>query len=416
MKDQGKISELNTSSHRYQSSNTVGRMSETYTPQGFLGFNRHKLYQVPEMGACEEPATRTGLQRTHSRKMRRVRAKMREQESILAAMPKNASQEEIQWALYPKAMKQRTEADDRKIVRQQKHQAYMEFIQEYQDFYYHKKKFSREDYNTFCRYYDAPTPNAKLEAFEEIMLRYNRYLCSVPGDKPSVSIKNFPRANIPAAYHSRLLSGRSSDWEATPPQLGMPDYEDCHYTPHCGTRESELSVPEPPIYQPQSGFVETCTTVSTLVEEFMASPAYAQLYSLCTFERPILSLVVLSVATLVFQLCRYTVLTVNFLSGMLLGVLFSGNRLKYTPQAAPLSADDGAAFTGKAAKASSKPASASAPGIASVPTVGWSATLFNKDANTFASSKPIAQPRVTPPKPIKEDPNNGPLNGFGIGI
>jgi len=33
MKDQGKISELNKSSHRHQSSNTVGWISEPYSPQ-----------------------------------------------------------------------------------------------------------------------------------------------------------------------------------------------------------------------------------------------------------------------------------------------------------------------------------------------------------------------------------------------
>jgi len=46
MKDQGKISELNTSSHRYQSSNTVGRMSEDRGSLAFAaGTNKNHGYE-----------------------------------------------------------------------------------------------------------------------------------------------------------------------------------------------------------------------------------------------------------------------------------------------------------------------------------------------------------------------------------
>lgn len=82
----------------------------------------------------------------------------------------------------------------------------------------------------------------------------------------------------------------------------------------------------------------------------------------------------------------------------------------YEPQAAPLSPDDGAAFTGKKVVSVPKPTSTSEPGTTQTFTLGWSGGIKGSGSSTDAA------PRTTPPKPIKKDPNNGLLNGFGIGI
>ena len=89
-----------------------------------------------------------------------------------------------------------------------------------------------------------------------------------------------------------------------------------------------------------------------------------------------------------------------------LATLIADNRKKdsYSPQSG-LESDDGAKFLGKVTpkfgSQPDKPATSGAPGISTV--------LNGK--NLFQ------QPRVAPPKPIsKKDPNDGPLNGFGIGI
>ena len=75
----------------------------------------------------------------------------------------------------------------------------------------------------------------------------------------------------------------------------------------------------------------------------------------------------------------------------------------YTPQAG-IAPDDGAKFLGKVTPKSGtppdRPATQGAPGITSIQN----------------GQMPNLQPRVAPPKPSRKDPNDGPLNGFGIGI
>jgi len=420
MKDQGKISELNQSSHRYQSSNTVGRMSETYEPQGFLGLkvNTIKPDSPSSASMCDDPLHRTGLQRTHSRKARRVRAKQRERERILANLGANASREEKQWALYPKAMKQRTDADRRKQERIAKHAAYVDFMKEYVYKYGSHKIFIKEDYDAFCKYYDNPTQFPKSAMYEDILLRYNQYRSNRFGAKPAVNLSQFPRANIPAiSQYPSLTHISNSGWKGTPPQLGMPDY-DPEYDQYSVQAGSVPSIPEPPLYTPQSGVLEACESVSNMVEEIVASAAFSQLTDLCTFKRPLFSIVVLSLVTLALQVFRYTVLTVNFLSGLLLGMLYGNSRSKYpyVPHSSPLSSDDGAAFTGRKTVSSVRPASASAPGISVTATQGWGMSNRGapKQIQKIAGASP--QPRITPPKAAKKDPFDGKLSGFGVGI
>ena len=76
---------------------------------------------------------------------------------------------------------------------------------------------------------------------------------------------------------------------------------------------------------------------------------------------------------------------------------------RYTPQAG-IAPDDGAKFLGKVTPKSGtppdRPATQGAPGITSIQN----------------GQMPNLQPRVAPPKPSRKDPNDGPLNGFGIGI
>lgn len=130
MKAQGKIAELNVSSHCHQSSKTVGRMSETYEPQAFLGISLNSSAAKAPMCEpllVEEPSTQT-LQRTIARKARRRRAAERKREAILESLPISATEDDKMWALYPKAMKQRTDADLRTAARHNKHACYVATI------------------------------------------------------------------------------------------------------------------------------------------------------------------------------------------------------------------------------------------------------------------------------------------------
>jgi len=363
MKDQGKISGVNQSSHRYQSSNTVG--------------------WIPD-------SPRVGLQRTRGRNLRRFRSKRRKLVKAAASLPPNASPEQVQWALYPEKMERLRARDFHKRQKAHRHQAYLDFMSRYGRVY-RPKTFTKEDHESFVKFYDDPSRYPEMAMFEEITLRYNQWLCTCAGPKPAISLAQFPRADIPPKYVPSLLyGGHRSCRSDVPPQLRMPGYQ-----------------PSSLVYTPQSGVLEACDSVSEMLDELVDSSTFAQLSDLCTFRRPLLSVVVLSLVVLAVQVFRYTVLTVNFLSGLLLGVLFGKPKLKYqyVPQAAPLSSDDGLAFTGKKVASTSMPASANAPGMSVSPTTGWGQTTPNS-----------AQPRVSPPKQSRKDPYDGPLNGFGIGI
>lgn len=366
MKDQGKISELNQSSHRYQSSNTVG-----WTPV-----------------------------------LRRLRTDLREQDQALATLSPNATWDQVQEALYPKMMEYCSESSKRRIDGIRKHRAYQDFMLRYGDVF-EPKIFTKEDYDDFIRFYEDPFHYPDKAMFEKIMLRYNQWLCARAGAKPSVNLSQFPRASIPSEYDScLLLSGLEPYQETVILPLEMSDSYP-RYSIHTDVKRFDPLISESSLYTPQSGVLEACDSVSEMLDELVDSSTFAQLSDLCTFRRPLLSVVVLSLVVLAVQVFRYTVLTVNFLSGLLLGVLFGKPKLKYqyVPQASPLTSDDGLAFTGKKTASTSMPTSANAPGMSVSPTTGWGQTTPNS-----------AQPRVAPPKQSKKDPNDGMLNGFGIGI
>ena len=140
MKDQGKISELNpdtasrcVSSHCYQTSSSVGRMAETYVPQGFLGFHIKRGSNIPVERASEKSLTESprGLQRTRSRNLRRRKSRALMKERILAALPPDASYQEQMRILYPVQTRQKEDAAHRKQARSLKHSAYLEFLQQF---------------------------------------------------------------------------------------------------------------------------------------------------------------------------------------------------------------------------------------------------------------------------------------------
>lgn len=134
---------------------------------------------------------------------------------------------------------------------------------------------------------------------------------------------------------------------------------------------------------------------------------------LATFRTPVYSVIALLAMYVLVSFIRDFCLTVRFIIGFLTGGILTSKTKKpvslfdklYSPQAGVLTSDDGAAFKGTQEKKSAKfsgasvPASASSPGTTVIPTLGF--------------SQPV---RTAPPKPTRKDPNDGPLNGFGVGI
>jgi len=237
MKDQGKTSELNKSSHRYQSSKTVGRKSETYSPQAFLSVKFGNQDTVMENACAATPGQ--GLQRTKSRNARRRRANQRRLEERIAALPPDASPEEYARVHDPKAYDLLQVANQRRAARQRRHENYVEFMRRYNKRYATNLWLSKKTHDYFCSIYCEDEPFiVRSEDLEKLHTIVGSNVVAVGDLKPSVNFDHFPNALPKTEEYSLSNPNR----QLSPPQLGMPDY-----VPHPQVEDNLPMVHEEPI-------------------------------------------------------------------------------------------------------------------------------------------------------------------------
>lgn len=199
------------------------------------------------------------------------------------------------------------------------------------------------------------------------------------------------------------------------------DREGGDYTPQSGTLSSCVQAKEAVqicVSDVLDTLVETATTPVGVLDplldwcELPKDPAMLALH-LVTCRKPLYSIGAALATYVLVSFIRDFCLTLRFAFGFLAGCILAPKPKKpvslfdslYGPQAGILNSDDGSAFKGTQPQktdnfsGASAPASRSAPGTSVNPTLGF--------------SQPV---RTAPPKPTKKDPNDGPLNGFGVGI
>jgi hypothetical protein len=228
------------------------------------------------------------------------------------------------------------------------------------------------------------------------------------------------RPSLPTLVNGNLFLN-TLGWNA-PPQMGMPDYE------------------------PHSGSLETCANLLDSYDKVVASPLYGQVISLLKWENPLLSTAALLATSLALFIIKTCVMTFNFLFGCLIGVIFINkpSPYKYSPQSGRL--DNFKTFTKILSKASTivsailavivtlskdqgktvayTPHSGITPDDGAkflgkvVPKTGNVPDMPDSTPGVTAINSRHTQvlPRTAPPKNSKKDPNDGPLNGFGIGL
>jgi hypothetical protein len=316
-------------------------------------------------------------------------------------------------------MKQRTDADLRKAVRYNKHACYAATIALLNISSDHRIPFrmSQSAYTLFEQHYKGEE-ESQWNVPPSLLMELQSLRHGTP--TPTINFEHFPAANIPAIERS-IKRARAVN-EPTPPQLGMPDYE------------------------PQSGSLETCANLLDSYDKVVASPLYGQVISLLKWEKPLLSTAALLATSFALFVIKTCVMTFHFLFGCLIGVIFINKppSYKYAPQSGRL--DNFKTFTQVLSKASTivsailavivtlsknpnkavaySPHSGLTPDDGAkflgkvVPKTGNVPDMPDSTPGVTALNSVRNQvfPRTAPPKISKKDPNDGPLNGFGIGI
>lgn len=364
MKDQGKISELNISSHRYQTSESEGQPPELLVCENLaMDLLNVKLEDpssspaAPKSGELSPVLLKSSSQRTPSSKAQKARAKLRRVDQQLSLLDQQSSDLDATLDALPDSIGRWRFAPDPNIdkpdsktfTRRQKHYSYCSFLALVGSLRQYKPKPDGLSYALFESIYypDGIINRQKVEALDLSLLNYRpnkklkyksylEFLTILGADSP-VKIKDDQRTYqvFETFYHPGVVVNRQL--------LSKVDLTSLYRPPKSSGKKRAVKTPK-------------------------AEAHHAKIKG--EYDR--------------------------YFSNMQINV-------DYTPQSG-IETDDGTKFLGKVKPKSGsppdKPATSDAPGISSV-------------INGPSSSPQL---RFAPPKPTRKDPNDGPLNGFGIGI
>jgi hypothetical protein len=395
MKDQGKISELNTSSHCYQSSNTVGQAPEPFesqsdfqpSPEGrypkfVRDMDERHNHKCTKMWTC----TREERLQANKRYLKLLRSLAKTKNNgTLSSVNKLLGSDYVNFGLTSNQ-------------RMSRHSSYLKFLNSYN----HSRvmamdKFDKTSFGVFLIDY---IPDKPYKVQEKFLRKLDGFYASFI---PSINFDMFPDISSSPAFEEAESSTRYS------PQSGLIN-EQC--SKYCDSAvNSNLA-------QYLLLLPEILKRFSTLLLNQISTHFEVDM----TWGMVVWLLLLLYV---LYKIVTDMLHALTFFLGIFTGWQWEANSKcndfkpgyykspkdlflssshnhcsKYSPQAGVLNSDQGDDFKGTSPKqspTSDKPAVT--PGVSA---------HINSAQRIFARQAPIKQSR--------KDPNDGPLNGFGIGI